>query len=165
MLKYILFVLTLIAPATEACASQLALSSELSLSTPTPKKIAHTPELLILKFDDWSLTHQVIDAKNYLPSVDLSGIEKLFIESLFDKKKREKLPKWLDVLALELSHSLAITSGKKIIKRLDKFDIYSAYSEENQEAQIYLLEENQSHSIRLFGSKQEFENIISKLAK
>lgn len=162
MNKYILCILFLTPFFLKAAENNFIISDVVKLSTPPPVKIAHTSNMVILKFNGWSLTHEAINPKTYVPSVDLTGIEHLFIQSLFDNSKRQKLPLWLSSLAQELSESFAIDMSNYYVKQLSELMIYATYDKQENLGRIFLLEKYQAHSINVQGSNQEFINIINK---
>jgi len=162
MNKYILCILFLTPFFLKAAENNFIVSNLVKVSTPPPVKIAHTSNMVILKFNGWSLTHEAINPKTYVPSVDLTGIDNLFIQSLFDNSKRQKLPVWLSSLAQELSKSFAIDMNDYYFKQLGELMVYATYDKQENLGRIFILEKSQIHSINVQGSNQEFTNIINK---
>ena len=46
---------------------EIFFSNELKLNI-NPHKVAHNGNLIILKFDDFVLTHEIVDPKNFIPN-------------------------------------------------------------------------------------------------
>ncbi len=79
----------------------LVVSQDLALEYPEPELISHLSNILILKYDDWVLSHQVVDGESMYSQVDLTGVAGEFIQSIFIPEKRSVLPNWLQLLAEE----------------------------------------------------------------
>ncbi|MBC7192066.1 hypothetical protein [Marinobacter sp.] len=65
--------------ATGCMAGNLVLSQDLALDYPEPELISHTSTTLIFKYEDWALSHEIVDAETFYPGVDLSGQAEQFI--------------------------------------------------------------------------------------
>ena len=101
-----------------ACQGEIVLSRNISIAYESPRIISHSGNLLIMRYDNWYFSHEVIDPKTFYKTVDLSGIEHTFIESIFSDRERKTLPLWLGELAREQAERFGVT--KKNITSLPK---------------------------------------------
>ncbi|MBQ0783639.1 MAG: hypothetical protein KBT66_05335, partial [Amphritea sp.] len=86
-------------------ADKLVISPRLYIDFRPPNLIFHSGETLLVKYDDWSFTHEDIDPKTIYQGIDLSGLEHDYIESLFVPEMREDFPSWLAALSMEQAES------------------------------------------------------------
>jgi heme A synthase len=91
----------LISPPVLGYSGTLVVSQDLALEYPELELISHSSNMLILKYDDWVLSHQVVDGESMYSQVDLTGVTGEFIQSIFIPEKRSVLPNWLQLLAEE----------------------------------------------------------------
>lgn len=143
--------------------NQLVLSSQTTVNYLEPNIISHGGNLLILKYDDWHFSHEVINPLLIYPSVDLTGLEADFIRSLFDEPTRNSLPKWLAELSIEQADFFGITNNKTEYKKLNQIEYYSVYDPNNDRGNIFILEAHQVHHLRFSGKKNKYIDLINAI--
>lgn len=146
-------------------ASEFIISNKIIIKHPPANQIAHSGELVIFKYKDWSYTHEVISPENFIVSVDLTGSEHQFIKGIFDKKERAKLPSWLAVLAEEFANKI-ISNNKNHQKfSVGESTIYEVYNSEEQHGFIFILEDNLIHKLDVLGTNKNHADFIKNIIK
>ncbi|WP_199610664.1 hypothetical protein [Flocculibacter collagenilyticus] len=150
---------------TSSCvASELILSSKLSLSYSEPKVVAHTGNMLIFKFSDWSFSHEVINPKSFNSAVDLTEIEHDFVNSLFYPALRKSFPPWLSSLSEETAASLAINAEQVSNTTVgNNIKVFSSYDKKEKQGYVFLLEEQQIHLLNIQGSANAFKQFVERI--
>lgn len=141
---------------------EIFFSNELKLNI-NPHKVAHNGNLIILKFDDFVLTHEIVDPKDFIPTVDLTGNTETFMSSLFDIKTRQELPIWLAKLSESTSASFNIQSKNTSIEDLGKIKLYFSYNDNEEHGVILILNGGEVHWFSVMGEKNDFNNIVKLL--
>ncbi len=144
-------------------AEQLILSSKLSLDYDPPALISHTQSSLIVKYEDWYFAHEVVDPENFYQQINLTGIERDFIKSLFDKDLRKQFPKWLAALSEEQASELEISVNNTLRKKVGDAELLAAYSNNAQSAHIYIFDDHSIHHLTYYGSKDNYRHLISRI--
>ena len=144
---------------------ELVLSRNISISYQQPQVISHSGNLLIMRYEDWYFSHEVVDPKAFYKTVDLSGLEHTFIKSIFLDKERKALPLWLGELAREQADIFGVAKKNITIKESKNFSLLGAYQEEAAEGNIFILEDHQIHYINLSGSHAAYNTIFSAIAE
>ncbi len=165
MKKNFILILTLLSFTFPLTASEFVLSSALKINHSDSNQIAHTNDLVIFKYNDWSFTHEIVKPDNFIPSIDLTGFEHIFIGSVFEPGKRKTLPNWLKTLSLDLSDSLI--SKKENFRKINigSATLYETYSSDNKQGTIFILEENIIHKLDVLGTNSNHEHIVSNIKK
>ena len=148
---------------SSAFADNLILSTKLRIEYPTPLLISHGSTSLIVKYKDSSFMHVVVDPKAIYRQIDLTGLERDFIKSIFDDKARAKLPKWLSLVAKEQSDEFGVTPDNVDRFKVGKAEIYTVYNKKNNEGQIYIFDELSIHQIYTHGTKKEHDLIAHSI--
>lgn len=146
-------------------ASELIISNEIIIKHPPANQIAHSGELVIFKYKNWSYTHEVVSPENFIVSVDLTGSEHQFIKSIFDKTERDKLPSWLAVLAEDFANKIISNNEKHQKLSVGDSTIYGAYNSEEQHGIIFILEENLIHKLDVLGTNKNHSDFIKNIIK
>jgi hypothetical protein len=141
----------------------LILSSETSIDYSHPKVISHGGNLLIMKYDNWYFSHELIDPIKLYPSIDLTGLEKDFIKSLFIPSIRESFPKWLGELSLEQASIFGITENKSVHKKFDNIEYYSIFDSNGKTGNIFIIEANQVHHLSFSGEIEQYTKLINSI--
>ena len=134
----------------------LILSTKLKIEYPTPKMIGHSSDSLIVKYKDWSFMHVVVDPEKFYPKVNLDGVERDFIKSMFDKEKRSKFPEWFAALSRDQAKAFGITSSNSDKIRVGDAEILAVHDEAGKQGQIFILEELTVHQISVLGGNNSF---------
>ena len=139
-------------------ADNLILSTNLKVEYPAPLLISHGSSDLIVKYKNWTFEHVVIDPKNIFQQIDLTGLERDYFKSVFDKKERSKLPEWLAVVAKEQADVLGVNPDS--IKRfhVGKAEIFTVHDKKNT-GRVYVFDELAIHQFTVLGSNKELEII------
>lgn len=143
--------------------NDLILSNKTTISYPLPNMISHSGNMLIMKYDDWYFSHELIDPTKIYPAIDLSGLEREFIKSLFDASLRQKFPKWLAELSIEQANVFGISNNNFDYKKFKEIELYSIFNADSSEANIFIFEENQIHHINFNGAKRKYTDLINTI--
>ncbi|MCG6202610.1 hypothetical protein [Psychromonas antarctica] len=141
----------------------LIVSSQTLVEYDKPQVISHTGSVLIMKYDGWYFSHEIIDPVKIYPSIDLTGLEKDFVKSLFEVSVRKSFPKWLSELSAEQATVFGIYENKFDYKKLQKIEIYSIYDPESEKGNVFIIEDNQIHHINVNGKKDKYTNLINSI--
>jgi len=144
-------------------ADNLVLSAKLRVDYPTPMLIGHTRTSLLVKYKNWTFSHELLDPKNFYQQIDLTGLEKNFVKGMFDKKERSKLPEWIAVLAKEQANAFGITPGSVERFLVGSAEVFTVHDKKNT-GQIFVLDELVVHQLTVLGSKTEL-NLIAHSIK
>ncbi|WP_369601299.1 hypothetical protein AAIA72_16055 [Hahella sp. SMD15-11] len=146
-----------------AFAQTLVLSDRLRIELDAPLTLAHSERMLIMKYSDWSLMHEVVNPAEMYTQINLTGIERDYIIAMFDPQKRRHLPGWLAALADEQARILGIEKGH--VNRTDAGDvsIYSVYDPERQVGHLYVFEPLKIHHLIMQGPESRLMDVIGKL--
>lgn len=149
--------------ASLAHAGNLVLSQDLEIHYPTPVLISHTSTVLLVKFDDWVLSHQVVDPTSIYPQVDLSGIEDTYIQSIFKPEVRNTLPKWLRVLSEEQAVEFGLPDGGVTQRKVGEFEILGTYSEKHGSGYLYIFDRAAVHYLTVQGTQDHYRDIVDSI--
>lgn len=144
-------------------AQTLILSEKLKLEFDDPIFIAHSSDALIVKYESWSFMHHIVDAKSIYQKVDLSGIEELYLSSIFDETERQKLPNWLKVLSKEQADSFGVNEKNVEQKTIKDAKLLAAFDPAKSIGQVYVFEDLKIHQITVHGKKQFMTEVINNI--
>jgi len=159
----ILLILTTVLLSTTTFAKDLILSTDLMIDYPEPILISHTQTSLILKYNDWSLTHEIVNPKGIYQFADLTGVTEKFIISIFDEGVRKTLPSWLAALSSDQANAFSITRQNTKKQLVGSTKILSVYDEKRSNGYLYLIEKLKIHHIVVHGSVLNFNMIINNI--
>lgn len=149
---------------TQGFCDTLVLSQKLKVDYESPSLISHTDDSLIVKYDDWYFVHSVVNPKTVYHTVDLTGNERKYIKSIFDMDTRKEFPKWMAELSSEQAQEFGIKGVDDVLKyNVGKTDVLSTYDQEKSAGYIYVFDELVLHHIVVFGTKRNFEAVISSI--
>jgi hypothetical protein len=149
---------------TSTCfADTLVLSAKLKIEYLSPQSIAHGSSNLIVKYKDWSFMHVVVDPKDIYQQIDLTGMEKDYIRSIFDEKARAKLPKWLAITAKEQADVFGVSPETTNIFMTGKAEVFSVYDQKDKKGQIFIIEDLSVHQIYTNGDKKHHDLIAKNI--
>ncbi|WP_296059296.1 hypothetical protein [uncultured Amphritea sp.] len=146
-----------------AFADKLVISPSLYIDYDSPILIYHSGDTLLVKFDSWSFTHEDIDPKTIYQGIDLSGLERDFIESLFVPERRKDFPSWLAALSTEQAESLHHKNADINIKDIKNIKLYSSYLAKLNEGNIFILEERSVHRIQVKGDIEFYKGLLESI--
>lgn len=160
-----LFVILSILLSTSCFSStqELHLSNKVLGEITLPQKISHSGNVLILKFDDWYFSHEVINPKEYYNTIDLTGIEHEFLKSTFYPELRQSFPNWLRELANEQAISFGLSDGDIFNKKFEGFEILSNYNLNSKQGNIFIFEEHQIHYVNFSGERAHYTNLLNSI--
>jgi len=144
-------------------AATLVLSQQLNLEYEKPLVISHTEDFLIVKYKDWYFSHSIINAKSMHANIDLSGMERQYIKSMFDKETRNQFPRWLAELSKEQAQVLGVPNNKVDKSKIGEADIIAVYNEIEKSGFIYIFEALKIHNINVVGSKTHYYKLINSM--
>lgn len=141
---------------------ELILNEDLKLKMPDSAVILHSGNSVLFKYEDWVMSHQVLDPKNFYPSIDLTGWMNQFIRRVFGEKD-ESLPEWILVLAKNQAEAFKI-DNKSIIKfSLNEKPVYATYSDKLNQGHIFLLNDGYVNNFNIISDKQMYMKFIAIL--
>lgn len=158
-----LLMLGILLTAFQAQSGEWVLSQDLALDYAEPKLISHSSNTLILKYDDWVLSHRVVDPTAIHPKIDLSGVEELYLKSLFLPASRDSLPKWLQVLAKEQAQQFGLPEGQVAADNVGDARILGTYNQKNEEGYLYIFDRAAIHQLTIMGSEKQYKDIIKNI--
>jgi len=141
---------------------ELILAEDLKLDMPDSAVILHSGNSVLFKYENWVMNHQVLDPKNFYPSIDLTGWMNQFIRSVFGEKEKS-LPEWIKVLAKNQAEAFHIDNKSVIKFSLNKKPIYATYSDELKQGHIFLLNEGYVNHFNVLSDKQMYMKFITIL--
>ncbi|EJO9866832.1 hypothetical protein NU768_004583 [Vibrio vulnificus] len=144
-------------------AAELHLSNSVVMDLSLPQEASHSSNLLILKFDDWHFSHEVIDPKTFFRPVDLTDIQHHFFKSVFYPNLRDNFPSWLRELANELAVSFGLPKSQVIDRKFDNFELIGSYDSISKQGYLFIFEEHQIHHISYFGEKEHYLNMTNTI--
>lgn len=144
-------------------AGELVLSQNLKLQYSQPNLISHSSNTLILKYDDWVVSHQLVDPKTVYTRIDLSGIEEQYIKSLFLPEIRNTFPEWLQSLSAEQALQFDLPVAAVTQKQVGNAKLIGTYSKKNGEGYLYIFDKAAIHQFRVIGSEQQYQQIIESI--
>lgn len=156
-----LILAVLISLSTPACAADLVISSNLRIDYQPPATLSHSQRLLIFKYNDWHFSHEILDPTEIYPSVDLTGMEQLYVRSMFAPQHRQDLPEWLAVLSKEQAEAFSISKENSIHNSQDEWELYAAHT--GDDGNIFIIEEAQIHHLSVRGNKKHFTQLIESI--
>lgn len=153
----------LLALSPYAGANNLVLSQDLEMDYATPKLITHTSSVLFIKYDDWTLSHQVVDPTSIYTNIDLSGVEKQFLHSVFLPDVRSSLPRWMRVLSEEQASEFGLPDGAVTNQQVGDFQLLGTYSSTHNAGYIYLFDRAAIHQFVVLGSEAHYRDVINSI--
>lgn len=146
-------------------AQNLILSDKLQMKFDDPLLISHTVNTLIIKYDEWSFVHEIVTPESIYQKVNLSGLERLFLMSIFDEKERLKLPNWLQVLSAEQAESFGVKKDNIKRKSIGEADLVAVFNSKQSISQIYLFENLKIHHFVVHGNEKVVESLIGNIGE
>ena len=147
---------------TSAFADSFILSAKTGFEYPSPDSISHSGSYLLVKYKDWSFGHENFDPTTFYSNINLTGFERDFVRSLFDAKKRSKLPKWLSVISQELADGLGNKPDTIKQVKVGNAEILSGY-DGKKIGLVFVLEDHVIHQITITGTKQHFDTFVKNI--
>ncbi len=144
-------------------AGELVLSQDLKLQYSQPNLTSHSSNTLILKYDDWVVSHQLVDPKTVYARVDLSGIEEQYIKSLFLPEIRNTFPEWLQALSEEQARQFGLPENSMTQEQVGNAELIGTFSKKNGEGYLYIFDKTAIHHIRVIGSEKQYQQIIENI--
>ena len=142
-------------------ADTLVLSKQLKLDYPAPLLISHTKSTLIIKYKDTSISHNILDPKDMYANVDLTGYQKDYIYTLFDKKPNKTLPKPIMKLAEQQKTTMGLTKQKGLIKEAVNYELLASYDDSLDIGHIFLLEDKQIQHFAIDGTHEFLTKVFN----
>jgi len=163
MLKKIVLIFMIAFCSNVVLAQTLILSDKTQLKYDDPLLISHAVDTFIFKYKDWSFAHEVVNSKNIYLKVDLSGVERLYLSSIFDEKEREKLPRWLMALSEEQADSFGVKNNNVKRKKIGEADLIAVFGADQAIPHIYLFENLKIHHFVVHGNEKMLSDVINKI--
>ena len=149
--------------ATGCMAGNLVLSQDLALDYSEPKLISHTSTTLILKYEDWAMSHEIIDSETFYPGVDLSGQAEQFIRAFFIEDTRASLPPELREMAVKQREAFDIPDSAVYEDSTGSFDIVGGYSETHALGHLYIFDRAAIHHIVVKGNETHYKETAKNI--
>jgi len=148
---------------TGCIAANLVISDKLAISYSKPNVIAHTQNSLILKYEGWWFSHEVVDGEAMYPGMDLSEHLPQFIRSIFDVKIRKSLSSELSVLSEEQAKVFGVTGDNVKREKRGTAELMAIYDVKSNRGDVYVIEERLIQHMEMFGSEAKFAELISNI--
>jgi len=164
--KYVLTFLSLFLTITLSAgciAANLVISDKLAISYSKPKVIAHTQNSLILKYEGWWFSHEIVDGKGMYSGVDLTEHLPQYIRSIFDVKIRKSLSPELSALSEEQAKVFGVTRDNVIREKRGVAELMAIYDVKSKRGDVYVIEERMIQHMEMFGSEAKFVELISNI--
>ena len=144
------------------CVSEpLVISAKLKVDYPKPLVILHNLNSMIFKYDEWYFSHEVINPKTMYQKLDLSGLEKNFIRSIFTDE--ELAAKWLNELAKEQATIFGVGAYDVTKMNIGLAELLAVYNVKENKGYLFIIEESISHRFTMTGSKNKFNLILKSI--
>jgi len=147
---------------TSAFADNFILSSKLRFDYFSPHFITHNGSYLLIKYKDWSFSHENIEPDKFYSTVDISGYERDFLRAGYDTKYRSKLPKKLTAVSKEFTKGLNNKPDTIKHYKIGDAEILTGHDGKNS-GQIYIMEELAIHQIVVNGEKKYLDLILKNI--
>ena len=164
--KYILTFLSLfftLTLSTVCMAANLVISDKLEIFYSKPNVIAHTQNSLILKYEDWWFSHEIVDGEEMYPDMDLTDHLPQYIRSMFDAKIRKSLSPELSALSEEQAKVFGATGDNVKRERRGVAELMAIYDVKSKRGDIYVIEERMVQHVEVSGSEAKFVELISNI--
>lgn len=149
--------------ATGCMAGNLVLSQDLALDYPEPELISHTSTTLIFKYEDWALSHEIVDAETFYPGVDLSGQAEQFIRSFFIEDIRASLSPELREMVVKQREAFDIPDSAIYKDSTGSFDILGGYSQTHERGHLYIFDRAAIHHIVIKGNEARYKKTAKSI--
>jgi len=146
---------------TESFSDTLVLSSKLKVDYPNPVLISHTENTLIIKYENWSFLHNIVNPKEIYHTIDLTGLEKDFILSIFEQKTNSNFPEWLNALSREQAKEFGVTSSNVLRRKINLSEIIGVYDKKRNSGYLYVFDETKIHHFVIYGSEEKYNLLVS----
>jgi len=148
---------------TGCVAADLVVSDKLVIKYKEPKLIAHTSNSLIIKYNNWWFSHEVVDGEKMYPGMDLSDQLPVFIRSMFDAKIRKSLAPELSLLSEEQAKAFGITEDNVKREKRGTAELMAVYDEKSKRGDIYVIEERMIQHVEISGNAAEFAELMGNI--
>ncbi len=144
-------------------AANLVISDKLTISYSKPNVIAHTQNSLILKYEDWWFSHEIVDGKGMYRAMDLTEHLPQFIRSIFDVKIRKSLSPELSALSEEQANVFGVTRDNVMREKRGVAELMAIYDVKSKRGDVYVIEERLIQHVEVSGSEAKFVELISNI--
>ncbi len=148
---------------TGCIAANLVISDKLAISYSKPNVIAHTQNSLILKYEDWWFSHEIVDGEAMYPGMDLTEHLPKYIRSIFDAKIRKSLSPELSALSEEQAKVFGVTRDNIKREKRGVAELIAIYDVKSKRGDVYVIEERMIQHMELSGSEAKFAELISNI--
>jgi len=159
LISFLLFIFSVSCYGSE----ELIISSQTTVGYEQPQVTSHAGNILMMKYDGWYFSHEIMDPVKIYPSIDLTGLEKDYVKSLFELPVRQTFPKWLSELSTEQADVFGLSDNNFDHKKLNKIEIYAIYDPESDKGNVFIIEENQVHHLNISGGKDKYTMLINSI--
>ncbi|MCW8932288.1 MAG: hypothetical protein OQL19_18900 [Gammaproteobacteria bacterium] len=146
---------------TQSFSDRLVLSSKLEMDYPSPVLISHTEDTLIIKYENWSFLHNIVNPQKIYHTIDLTGLEKDYILSIFQQKTNSSFPEWLNALSREQAKEFGVTSSNVLRKKINLSEIVGVYDKKRSSGYLYVFDETKIHHFVIYGSEEKYNLLIT----
>lgn len=148
---------------TGCMAGNLVLSQDLALDYPEPELISHTSTTLIFKYEDWVMSHEIVDAETFYPGVDLSGNGEIFIRAFFIEDVRSSLSPELREMAVDQREAFDIPDDAVFKDSLGAFEILGGFSKAHGLGHLYVFDRAAIHHIVIKGNETRLKEVAKSI--
>ncbi len=144
---------------------QLHLSNKVVVDILLPNKLSHSGNVLILKYDDWCFSHEVINPKEFYSPIDLTDIQHEFLKAVFYPNLRESFPNWLGELADEQAKSFGLSKTNINNRKFDDIDVLGGYDNTSMQGNIFVFEKYQIHHFSIAGEGEHYIELLNAIKR
>ncbi len=148
---------------TGCIAANLVISDKLAISYSKPNIIVHTQNSLILKYEDWWFSHEVVDGERVYPGMDLTEHLPQFIRSIFNAKIRKHVSPELSALSEEQAKVFGVTRDNVMREKRGVAELMAIYDVKSKRGDVYVIEERMIQHVEVSGSEAKFVELISNI--
>ncbi len=138
----------------------LIISTNLKYEYDQPEKVLHTYNSLILKGQNWWVSHEVIDETRVYPNMDLGSEYKNFLRSIFIPKYREDLSSNLVEMSIKQAAVFGVDYSKVIQIHRGSAEIIAYFNQTENRGYMVIFDEALVHRFDLEGQEADFNKLI-----
>ena len=107
--------------------------------------------------------HELVNPRTFYPRIDLSGVERTFLRSIFYSNERKKLPEWLRILSAEQAELFGVGTSNVSQKRVGQAEIVGVLNSQESSSHLYIFEELKIHHLQVNGDNKKFKAVIESI--
>lgn len=142
-----------------ANAVDILLSSKVKISYVDPTAIAHSINLLSLKYEDHVVSHEIVTNANIYQNIDIKGAELLFFRSVFFSEFRSKLNEELQLHSGDQAQAWGIGEESFNLVYNSNKTMFGGHNSRQNMGYVFIMLGETLHLIRVDGKAKYFDAI------